>query len=185
MARNKHIGKSLPKALNVKEQLFVDCYCGPANYNGKKAFEMVLAKEQPSSFWHQLTANQLLKMPHIQEAIKKHQEKLSKKFNIQEIDILERLWVEANREGQGANHNARITALVWLGKHFGMFQDKKQEQGPASITYNIVNYSEAPQKEKVIEEKDVEVQEQEAYQLPSSVVIQSYAISEEENKEDN
>lgn len=182
MAAKKHIGKSIDKALTIKEQLFVDAYCGPANYNGQKAFEMTLAKDQ-HNIYTSLGAKGLLKQPHIQAAIKKHQESLSKKFKISEIDILNKLWEEANREGQGANHNARITALVWLGKHFGMFQEKKQETGPSSITYNIVNYSEAEKKEKVINESKEVEQVLEQNPLPTNIQITSYASEEEDEKD--
>ena len=51
--------------------------------------------------------------------------------------IIERLYKEAIREGAGSNHSARIQALVQLGKHLGLFQEKKEVQLP---TFQIINY---------------------------------------------
>lgn len=52
-------------------------------------------------------------------------------------DVISRLWKEAIREGAGSNHSARIQALQILGKHLGLFQDKKEDLTP---TFNIINY---------------------------------------------
>jgi hypothetical protein len=175
--------KTPMKALSAQEQLFVDAYCGPANYNGKKAYEMVLAKDTSRGYWTELDARTVLKRPHVKHAIEQHQKAVSKQMKITEMDILDKLWVEANREGQGANHNARITALVWIGKHLGMFQEKKQEVGPNTITYNIVNYSEAPTQEKVIENKKQESVVEVENNLPANIQITSYAINQDKEKD--
>lgn len=159
--------------LKSQEQLFVDAYCGPANYNGKKAWELVF-NEDPT-YYNELSARVLLKKPNVQSAIKKHQEKLSKKMNITEIDVLNRLWEEANAYGQGTNHNARITALVWIGKHLGMWAEKPKQVEQQSVTYNIVNYStvENPDNnQKLIEVKQEDVIEEN--DIPSNVSITSY-----------
>lgn len=55
--------------------------------------------------------------------------------------ILEKLWKEATREGAGSNHAARIQALTQLGKHLGLFEEKKETD---TYTFNIVNYSSEP-----------------------------------------
>ena len=72
--------------------------------------------------------------------------------------IIERLWKEAIREGSGSNHTARIQALTLLGKHLGLFEEKKQDQ---AHTFNIINYSSEPIKiEKAVKtEEKVEVVE--------------------------
>jgi hypothetical protein len=51
--------------------------------------------------------------------------------------ILTQLYKEATREGNGSNHAARIQALQILGKHLGMFVEKKAD---VSHTIQIINY---------------------------------------------
>ena len=87
--------------------------------------------------------------------------------------ILEKLYKEATREGAGSNHAARIQALTQLGKHFGLFQDKKESAGH---TFNIINYGsleyEPPSLDsvpaKLIESKN------ELLDLPDGVVLTDY-----------
>ncbi len=79
--------------------------------------------------------------------------------------ILERLYKEALREGAGSNHAARIQALTQLGKHFGLFEDKKKEE---NYTFNIINYSSAPITHEVKEE--VEVLEEQSEPLNVSFI---------------
>jgi hypothetical protein len=52
--------------------------------------------------------------------------------------IIEKLWKEGTREGSGSNHAARIQALTQLGKHFGLFQEKREDNNQV---FNIVNYN--------------------------------------------
>lgn len=73
--------------------------------------------------------------------------------------VLERLYLEATREGSGSNHAARIQALTLLGRHLGMFQEKKETD---TYTFNIVNYSDTPlalkDVEKVVELEQIETE---------------------------
>ena len=66
-------------------------------------------------------------------------------------DITEALWKEATLEGRGSNQIARIKALELLGKHIGMFKEKKEEkQKGGGTVFNIVNYNNplpAPEKQ--------------------------------------
>jgi len=62
--------------------------------------------------------------------------------------IIANLYKEAIREGRDASHSARIQALNILGKHLGLFTEKKEVE---QFTFNIVNYSN--EKLKVEEEK--------------------------------
>jgi hypothetical protein len=55
--------------------------------------------------------------------------------------IIEKLYKEATREGAGSNHAARIQALTQLGKHLGLFQEKKETN---AHTFQIINYSAEP-----------------------------------------
>jgi len=63
--------------------------------------------------------------------------------------IIEKLYKEATREGAGSNHAARIQALTQLGKHLGLFQEKKETN---AHTFQIVNYSSTPLKVEEVKE---------------------------------
>lgn len=173
MARKTDVGKSLNKPLSAQERLFIEAYTGPANYNKIKALEAAYpAHINNKKTWKESEANQVLARPHVANYLRKHQESVSKEFHLSEVDILNRLWMEATREDEKAQHSARISALVWLGKHLGMFQEKKSEQsGPASITYNVVNYSGYQKQETVIES---EVVTEENPKLPANVKIKGW-----------
>lgn len=74
--------------------------------------------------------------------------------------VLERLYKEALREGAGSNHAARIQALTLLGKHLGLFEEKKEDN---SFTFNIINYSSEPvalekKEDNILEEIQIESQ---------------------------
>lgn len=176
MARKTDVGKSLNKPLSAQERLFIEAYTGPANYNKIKALEAAYpAHINNKKTWKESEANQVLARPHVANYLRKHQESVSKEFHLSEVDILNRLWVEATREDEKAQHSARISALVWLGKHLGMFQEKRQEaaSGPASATYNIVNYSTyTPSVERVVEAAK-EATEQ-VNNLPANVQVKSW-----------
>lgn len=49
--------------------------------------------------------------------------------------VLQRLMMEAEREGEGSSHAARVSALEKLGKTMAMFTDKTEHSG--GVTVNI------------------------------------------------
>lgn len=179
MPKKTDIGKSLSsghlKPLSAQERLFLDAYTGPANYNKMKALDAAYpANINHKKVHKEAEANAILARPHVAHQLKLHQDSVSKKFHMSEEDILNRLWTEATREDDKAQHSARISALVWLGKHLGMFQEKKQEvSGPSSVTYNVVNYSSAA---SIREEKEVSSVREEATPnlLPTGLTIKNF-----------
>jgi hypothetical protein len=84
--------------------------------------------------------------------------------------ILTQLYKEATREGNGSNHAARIQALQILGKHLGMFVEKKAD---VSHTIQIINYGpgEIEVKEQV---ESIEDNSEEA--IPLNIIIEDYSI---------
>jgi hypothetical protein len=81
--------------------------------------------------------------------------------------ILEKLYKEAVREGPGSNHAARIQALTQLGKHLGLFEEKKQE---TSHTFNIINYSSSPLTLEKEEVESLEHSSETPEELPDLVI---------------
>lgn len=77
--------------------------------------------------------------------------------------IIAKLYKEATREDKTASHNARITALNLLGKHLGMFVEKKEVE---KHVFNIVNYSDKPVEIVAVETEETEEIEDESPNLP-------------------
>ena len=48
----------------------------------------------------------------------------------------------------GSSQAARINALVWIGKHIGMWQEKQKEEADTRPIINITNY-EIPEKNSI------------------------------------
>lgn len=65
-----------------------------------------------------------LKKPEIQEAISEARKSQSDRTQVTQDYVLTRLKLEAERDGDGASHSARVRAAELLGKHLGMFGDK-------------------------------------------------------------
>ena len=65
--------------------------------------------------------------------------------------IIEKLFKEATREGAGSNHAARIQALTQLGKHVGLFAEKKEGN---THTFNIITYDDSIKIEEVKDEEE-------------------------------
>lgn len=84
--------------------------------------------------------------------------------------IMEKLYKEATREGGGSNHAARVTALTQMGKHLGMFVDKKEDTKPV---FNIINYGVEPISLKVQEVKEISNRE-ETYELPEGIELTDF-----------
>lgn len=64
---------------------------------------------------------QLLGKTHVKEAVQMGLEEKKIKSGISAEYVLERLKYEAELEGEGATHAARVRALELLGKHIGLF----------------------------------------------------------------
>jgi len=147
------------KTLTPKEKAFVEIFTSGEKVTAKAAAQEVGYRGHGAG-------SELMKKPHIKAAIEEAYGKKVNTFRVTQEQILERLWHEANEGKQGS---ARINALVWLGKHYGMWKTETDKES-SGVTYNIVNYSSAPVQEKVIEEKVIEVEDS----TPSNVKIARY-----------
>lgn len=145
MSNSQFKGVKISTDLTPKQKSFVEHYCTDANFNAAKAAELA---------GYGLTRNiykQLMGNPKIKKAIEERVLETKRRSWLTEDTILEQLWKEAQREGKGSSHAARINALVFLGKHIGMFREKEEQKGPQKIEYNVVNYN-SPTTEKIVEE---------------------------------
>jgi len=147
---------SLLDDLTPKQRMFVELYTGPIRGNAIKC-----AKE---AGYGAGMSSELMRNEKILSAIEEQNELKRRQMFYDEQDILEKLWEEAQKEGRGSSQNGRIQALVYLGKHIGMWDDKskalaeaKENQGKGGVTYNIINFSDSEQqslKNKVVEAID-------------------------------
>lgn len=71
----------------------------------------------------------LLNDKHIKQAISEGQAKVSERTLVTQEDVIRGLLTEAEWQGEGSSHSARVSAWEKLGKHLGMFKDKVEHTG--------------------------------------------------------
>ena len=131
--------------LSALEKLYVRTYLHTLSH--PKAYEAINPglKNYPSDNQYSRKANVQF---HINLTLQERAESLS----ITPEAIIEKLWKEGLREGAGSNHAARIQALTQLGKHLGLFVEKKES---TAHTFNIITYSDSPVKVEEVKEEVV------------------------------
>jgi phage terminase small subunit len=65
----------------------------------------------------------------VAEAIQAAQQVRSERLQITQDDVLKGLHREATLTGDGASHAARVSAWTQIGKHLGMFVERRQQIG--------------------------------------------------------
>lgn len=111
---------------------------------------------------------------HIARALQEKTEALE----INADTILEKLYKEATREDRTASHSARINALSILGKHLGLFQEKKEVE---KHTFNIIHYSSPSDKIEITE--TIGTEEDRPIDLDGIIEITTYSTDNEENND--
>ena len=106
--------------LNEQQQLFVDYYLADIGMNAtsaaiKAGYSEKTARQQ---------ASRLLSNVNIQMAIKEAQQERQKRTLVTQDDVIRGLLTEAEWQGEGSSHSARVSAWAHLGKHLNMFTDK-------------------------------------------------------------
>lgn len=152
--------------LTPLQERFVDYFCGECEFDA--VVSMKRAGYKTSSNPYSASAN-ILKSEAVKRAI--HQRMHESTFWMNEGVVIDRLF----KEGMTANSaSARVNALVWVGKHLGMWQEKTAEDN--QITYNIVNYGTSEEDMvKTIESKpEVETNLEKAI-LPEGIALVSYS----------
>lgn len=157
------VSLSTPR-LNAIEKLYVRVYLNTLSH--PKAYEAVKPglKSYPSD-------NQFSRKDAVQYHISLGLQDKADAFGLSADIIIEKLYKEATREGSGSNHAARITALTQLGKHFGLFQEKKEAIGH---TFNIINYSSNPDISKIEEIEETKINDPEEIIEMSNIILTNY-----------
>ena len=104
--------------LTPKQQRFVDEYL--IDLNATQA--AIRAGYSPKTAEQQ--GFQLLKKTSVSEAIEQAQQERQKRTMVTQDDVIRGLLTEAEWQGEGSSHSARVSAWAHLGKHLNMFTDK-------------------------------------------------------------
>jgi len=152
--------------LTPLQERFVEYFCGEAEFDAVVSMKRAGYKtsSRPIS-----AAQNILKSDAVKRAI--HNRMHESTFWLNEGVVIDRLF----KEGMTANSaSARVNALVWVGKHLGMWQEKTQED--SQITYNIVNYgtSEEDMVKSIEAKPEVETNLEKAV-LPEGIALVSYS----------
>ncbi len=104
--------------LTPKQQRFVDEYLIDLNATQaaiRSGYSEKTAQEQSS---------RLLSNVMVSEAIELAQKERQKRTLVTQDDVIRGLLTEAEWQGEGSSHSARVSAWAHLGKHLNMFTDK-------------------------------------------------------------
>lgn len=104
--------------LTPKQQRFVDEYLIDLNAT-QAAIRAGYSEKTAYSI-----GDENLKKPDIKKAIEKAQQERQKRTLVTQDDVIRGLLTEAEWQGEGSSHSARVSAWAHLGKHLNMFTDK-------------------------------------------------------------
>lgn len=111
------------KKLTPKQARFVEEYLIDLN-----ATQAEIRAGYSKKTAQQMGAENLTK-PVVAEAIKNAQAKRSERTLVTQDDVIRGLLTEAEWQGEGSSHSARVSAWGHLGKHLGMFTNKTEITG--------------------------------------------------------
>jgi hypothetical protein len=157
------------QVLTQKQEDFVDAFI-EYDFDPVKAYQAAGYFDNTGK-WSYHKALETLSKPVVVQAIKERLTKSAPSHWMSEDIIIKKLWKEATDYSGKSSQPARINALVWIGKHFGMFQEKQKQEEKAAMI-NIVNYS-IPREQVVKAIQTPEVLEA-AQKLPEGLLIQNY-----------
>lgn len=116
--------------LTPKQQRFVDEYL--IDLNATQA--AIRAGYSPKTAYS--IGDENLKKPEIKKAIEQAQKERSERTLVTQDDVIRGLLTEAEWQGEGSSHSARVSAWTQLGKHLNMFNEKVQVEQSGSIQHN-------------------------------------------------
>lgn len=163
--------EKMNRPLTEKEELFVESFIGDGRFDPLKAYEAAGYSYTYKPYSEAMT---ILKRPAV---IREITERIANPQGTPWINkgtIVQRLWEEATKEGRGSTHAGRINALVWIGKHLGMWQDKEAEK-EKETSIQIIQYGVPEEKMKETIENIPEVEKKkDSVKLPEGVVVVDY-----------
>lgn len=115
------------KKLTPKQQRFVEEYLIDLNAT-QAAIRAGYSKKTA-----EVQGPRLLGNVRVQEAVKKAIDERSEESGVTVERIWKGLLTEAERQGDGSSHSARVSAWAHLAKYKGMFVDKQEIEGGIEI----------------------------------------------------
>ena len=111
-------------SLTSKQQKFVHAYLETQNAT---ASAIIAGYAEGSA---SVCGMKLKRHPVIAQAIKEQRDAIAKEAGVTIEYVIQGLKKEAEREGPGASHNARVSSYGLLARHLGMLRDKVEHSGP-------------------------------------------------------
>ena len=152
--------------LNALEKLYVRTYLSTLSH--PRSYEAVNPGLKKYHISNPYSERENVKF-HISLKLQERAEALSLTPDI----ILTQLYKEATREGAGSNHADRIQALQILGKHLGLFTEKKED---TSHVINIINYGSQEIKELEVSQGVINGLSNPEVSLLDNIIIEEYSI---------
>ncbi len=111
---SRDVGKLTPRQARFVDEYLIDLNATQAairaGYSGKTAQEQ---------------SSRLLSNVMVAAAIEKERAKRSERVSVSQDDVVRGLHGEATAKGEGSSPSARVSAWFHLGKHLGMFVDRR------------------------------------------------------------
>lgn len=114
------------RPLNPKQLKFIEHYLA----TGNATQSYIVAGYKSRGHAAEVGAQQLLRNTEVRKAIDEAARAAADRAEITATWVLERLKIEALREGEGSSHAARVKAIELLGKTLKLFVDKQELSGP-------------------------------------------------------
>lgn len=160
------------KAITELQTRFVEAFLGECYFDPIKAYDA--AGYNPRTHNKYSDAMSILHSQAVTREINRRMADKDTAYWITDNVIIKQLWKEATDYGDKSSQSARINALVWIGKHIGMWAEKQAETDNKPII-NITNYG-VPEAEfkKAVKETDAE-KEVENVKLPEGIQLLDYS----------
>ena len=131
----------MARTLNPLQLKFVERYLA----TGNATQSYVAAGYKARGHAAEANAERLLRHAEVVKIIEDARRKAAESRNLTAEYVLDRMKFEAEREGEGSSHAARVKALELLGRPFGLFPAKIEHSGPMGgpIRLNLTRLNDA------------------------------------------
>ena len=169
------MAKKRIKPMTQLQERFVEAFLGEAYFDPIKAYE--LAGYNLTTYNKYTDSMKVLHSDAVTREINQRMADKDTAYWISDNVIIKQLWKEATDYGDRSSQAARINALVWIGKHIGMWQEKQKEEADTRPIINITTY-EIPEKEfnTAINNPEV-ISEVDKIELSEGIIVEDYSRS--------
>ena len=169
------MAKKRIKPMTQLQERFVEAFLGEAYFDPIKAYE--LAGYNLTTYNKYTDSMKVLHSDAVTREINQRMADKDTAYWISDNVIIKQLWKEATDYGDRSSQAARINALVWIGKHIGMWQEKQKDEADTRPIINITTY-EIPEKEfnTAINNPEV-ISEVDKIELSEGIIVEDYSHS--------